>query len=511
MNDTLMLSDLFNVPPFAEHRLQRAELPCDVAEIAVRLSEEPYIFLLDSASVDGRLGRFSFLVLLPRFVLRIDRDEGVARVNVEWPDEPDRSARFLWPNPFDVIRAALGALRGRHFVSPASGTDLPFIGGLIGYLGYELGHFVEDIPETRAGRWTLPDLVLAAGDQVVAVDRVAKKSFLSVIGRGHKPETAREDADQRLTQLRRLLSPVMSKERGEDEDADCSHAEDAGWCESLTQEEYLRAIDQIQRHIAAGDLYQMNLTRRIWRPFSHPPEALYRRLRRANPAPFGAFFRLPEASVLSCSPERFLRADATGRVETRPIKGTAPRGEDPAEDARLVRTLAVSAKDCAEHVMIVDLLRNDLGRVCEFGTVRVPEVMTIEPYATLLQMVSTVVGRLRAGLDVVDLLGATFPGGSMTGAPKVAAMQLIARLEPVVRGVYSGCLGYLDIRGGCDLSIVIRTAVICAGTVHISSGGAIVADSQPHAEFAEASLKARALVQAVEAVLRKDGAPVSVA
>jgi para-aminobenzoate synthetase component 1 len=511
LNDTLMLSDVFKVPPFAEHRLQRVELPSELADIAVALAREPHVFLLDSASVSSRLGRYSFLVIRPRFVLRIGRDQRVARVHIEWPDAPDRSERFLWRDPFEVIRAALEALRGQRFASPSGGTDLPFLGGLIGYLGYEIGHFVEEIPETPAACWDLPDLVLAAADQVVAMDHISQEAYLSVIGRGHEAAAARDDAEARLAELRRLVSTAVSAGRHESEDAACCDAEDTGWSESLTKQEYLRAIGEIQRHIAAGDLYQTNLTRRIWRPFTGSAEALYRRLRQTNPAPFGAFFRWPEASVLSCSPERFLRVDAAGWVETRPIKGTAPRSDDPAEDARLVRALAASAKDCAEHVMIVDLLRNDLGRVCGFGTVRVPEVMTIERYATVLQMVSTVVGRLRAGLDVVDLLGAAFPGGSMTGAPKVAAMQLIARLEPVVRGVYSGCLGYLDVRGGCDLSIVIRTAVICGGVVHISSGGAIVADSQPQAEFAEASLKARALVQAVEVSLRKEGASVSVA
>ncbi|UCG32282.1 MAG: aminodeoxychorismate synthase component I [Phycisphaerales bacterium] len=506
-----MLSDLFEVPPFAEHLFQRAELPCELAEIATGLAHERHVFLLDSAAVDPRLGRYSFLVVRPRFVLRVHRVQGVARVHVEWLDAPERSERFVWRDPFDVIRVALRTMRVERFIPPARGADLPFVGGLIGYLGYELGHFVEEIPETPAGCWDLPDLVLAAADQVVAVDHFAQGAFLSVVGRGHDAAAAHEDAEARLKQLCRLISTAASTTHRESEDSACRDAEDAVWAESLTEQEYLRAVDQIQSHIAAGDLYQMNLTRRIWHPFPGRAEVLYRRLRQTNPAPFGAFFRMPEASVLSCSPERFLRVDADGWVETRPIKGTAPRGGDAAEDARLVRALAGSAKDCAEHVMIVDLLRNDLGRVCEFGTVRVPEVMTIESYATVLQMVSTVVGRLRAGLDVVDLLRAAFPGGSMTGAPKIAAMRLIARLEPVVRGVYSGCLGYLDVRGGCDLSIVIRTAVICGGMVHISSGGAIVADSQPQAEFAEASLKARALVQAVEAALRKSGAPVSVA
>jgi len=232
------------------------------------------------------------------------------------------------------------------------------------------------------------------------------------------------------------------------------------------------------------------------------PFALYCELRELNPAPFAAYLELPEAAILSSSPERFLRLDASGHVESRPIKGTRPRGATPDEDRRLEDELRGSEKDRAENLMIVDLVRNDLGRVCEVGSIEVPELMTVEPYATVHQMVSTVTGALRDDCDGVDLLRASFPPGSMTGAPKLAAMRLIDRLEPVRRGVYSGGLGYLDVRGGLDLSVVIRTLIVKDERAYLHVGGGIVADSDPIAEYHETLDKARALLAALARVVR---------
>jgi anthranilate/para-aminobenzoate synthase component I len=232
---------------------------------------------------------------------------------------------------------------------------------------------------------------------------------------------------------------------------------------------------------------------------SGDPWSLYRRLREVNPAPFASYFELPEVAIASCSPERFLRLEPDRSVESRPIKGTRPRGSGPDEDRSSRARLACSAKDRAENLMIVDLVRNDLGRVCEIGSVDVPELMTIEDYASVFQMVSTVRGRLRADRDAVDLIRATFPPGSMTGAPKIAAMQIIDRLEPMRRGIYSGALGYIDVRGGLDLCVVIRAALVKAGRAYVHAGGGIVADSDPAGEYHETLDKARPLAAALEA------------
>jgi aminodeoxychorismate synthase component I len=262
---------------------------------------------------------------------------------------------------------------------------------------------------------------------------------------------------------------------------------------------HAKAVQRILGHIRAGDLYQANLTHRLAVPSDAAPWRIYTALRRRNPAPFAAFLETDEVAIVGSSPERFVRLHPDGRIESRPIKGTRPRGATAAEDARLAAALAASGKERAENVMIVDLVRNDLGRVCETGSIEVPELCTIESYATVFQMVSTVRGRLRAGLDVVDALRACFPPGSMTGAPKIAALRILARLEPVRRGIYSGALGWLDVRGGAELAVVIRTLLYRPGRAWLHVGGGIVLDSEPAAEWAETIAKARALLDAVAA------------
>jgi para-aminobenzoate synthetase component 1 len=252
----------------------------------------------------------------------------------------------------------------------------------------------------------------------------------------------------------------------------------------------------VREYIVAGDIFQANLSQRFQAPLREPPFDLYRRLRRWNPAPFAAYLGFDRLEIMSASPERFLRLDENRRhVETRPIKGTRPRGLGPMHDAALGRALAESAKDRAENVMIVDLLRNDLSRVCRPGTVRVPELFALEQHPTVHHLVSTVIGELDPAADAVDLLRAAFPGGSITGAPKVRAMEIIAELEPTRRAVYCGSIGYLSVTGAMDTSIVIRTFLALWGQVYFQAGGGIVADSDPELEYRETVDKARALIE----------------
>jgi para-aminobenzoate synthetase component 1 len=268
---------------------------------------------------------------------------------------------------------------------------------------------------------------------------------------------------------------------------------------SFTRRGYLGAVERVREYILAGDIFQANLSQRFEAPLAEPAWAIYRRLRERNPAPFAAFVDFPDATIISASPERFLCVDTAGRVETRPIKGTRPRGTGPEHDAHLGRLLHESEKDQAENLMIVDLMRNDLSRVCRPGTVRVPELFALEHHPTVHHLVSTVVGELAAGQDALTLIRAAFPGGSITGAPKVRAMEIIAELEPSERGVYCGTIGYWSLDGAMDSSIAIRTALARNHRLYFSAGGAIVAESDPAQEYRETMDKAVGLIDALAA------------
>jgi aminodeoxychorismate synthase component I len=447
-------------------------------------------WLLDSALVTPRLGRFSFFGADPYLVLRCwgRRIELECRRPVA-PGLPS-GRRVLEGDPFEVLRELMPT-------PPDAPSDAPpFLGGAVGYLGYELAEQLEDLALCGRDDLGLPDLILLYVDRVVAFDHERGGFTLCGLGMGADARSAEARADSAVDCLEAALrrggthaAPSSARERSVESAPDV----DAGT--------YAKAVDEAKQEIAAGNVYQACLTHRMERRWSRDPWSLYQRLRRINPAPFASYFELPEVALAGSSPERFLQVGPGGWVESRPIKGTRPRGRTPDADAVLRADLAASAKDRAENLMIVDLVRNDLGRVCETGSVSVPELMAIEDYAAVFQMVSTVRGRLRADLDVVDLVRATFPPGSMTGAPKIAAMRILERLETFRRGVYSGAIGYLDVRGGADLSVAIRTIVLRDGRALVHSGGGIVADSNPTDEYRESQDKVAPLLTA----LRDDG------
>jgi len=265
---------------------------------------------------------------------------------------------------------------------------------------------------------------------------------------------------------------------------------------NFTHREYLNAVEKARQYIIAGDIFEVNLSQRFKARLSIAPYELYTRLRSINPAPFAGYLDFDEVQVVSASPERFLHLQGD-RVETRPIKGTRPRGKTPEADKALADELLSSMKDRAENIMIVDLERNDLGRVCRYGTVRVTELAILETFPTVFHLTSTIVGRLKKGRDSIDLLKATFPGGSITGAPKVRAMEIIDELEPTRRSVYTGSIGYLSFNGNIDLNIAIRTFLVKGGIAYFQVGGAVVYDSDPEAEYQETLHKARALIDAL--------------
>jgi aminodeoxychorismate synthase component I len=407
-------------------------------------------------------------------------------------------------DPLGALRRLL-APRPRFDPAPA----LPFLGGAVGWLGYELAERLEPRLRFRApADLGLPELGLLLVDRLVALEHATGRRFACALGFAAAEAEARARADAALGDWCAELRDLEAEAPVEAELPRGAHAaRPRGGAAELSRSaaEHAKAVALLLERIEAGDVYQACLTHRIEQPFAGDPFRLYCSLRARNPAPFAAWLSLPELAICSSSPERFLRLAGDGRVESRPIKGTRPRAAEPRRDRALAGALATSEKDRAENLMIVDLVRNDLGRVCETGSVEVPELRAIESYATVHQMVSTVEGRLRAGCDVVDLLRAAFPPGSMTGAPKLAAMQLLADLEPARRGIYSGALGYFDARGGADLSVVIRTAVVTGGRAFVHAGGGIVADSEPGAEWLESLDKARVVLEAIEAVEAGEG------
>lgn len=442
------------------------ELPyhADSAALFDAVASEPWAVLLDSGQAGGQ-GRWDILAARPYATLVCSG--GITEYR------QDGGVQRGLDDPLDALRAALGA-------GQAAG-DLPFSGGAIGYFAYDLARGWTRLPSLAADAAAWPDMALGFYDWAVLVDHREHRSYLVHAGR-------RPMAGETWRDLVALFRRPQA-ERGQAYFRACGAV-----AASFSQQGYRAAFDRVQAYIRAGDCYQVNLAQRFTCPVEGDPWAAYRALRRINPAPFSAYLSLPWGAVLSASPERFLQVRA-GMVETRPIKGTRRRSPDAREDSLLRQALQVSVKDRAENLMIVDLLRNDLGRVCAPGSVRVPELFQVESFATVHHLVSTVTGRLRAGEDAVTLLRAAFPGGSITGAPKLRAMQIIEELEPHRRGVYCGAIGYLGFDGSMDTNIAIRTLTWQDGVLSFWAGGGIVADSSAPAEYQECLDKAAAVFQ----------------
>jgi len=484
---------LVTIVPVAEDRatplVEELTPAPDPATCCERLDGLPYRIFLDSAATVTRLGRYSFLTADPVDVI-----------------QSKGSNRAL-----DEVRARLEPFR----LAPVTGLP-PFQGGAAGYLAYDWGLTLERLPAPRLDDLALPDVVLGIYDWVLAWDHATSRAWLISTGLPETTESARASrARHRANAVRERLERVARVPAGPKgpalhapahrQSVAPSYLVDGWWDSSFelrssfTRKGYLHAVQRVRDYIFAGDIFQANLSQRFEAPLRESPWDFYARLRTSNAAPFAAFFETPDASVISASPERFLRVDRNGFVETRPIKGTRPRGVGPEHDAALAQALAESAKDRAENLMIVDLMRNDLSRVCAPRTVRVSELFSLERYATVHHLVSTVVGQLEPGHDALHMLRAAFPGGSITGAPKLRAMEIIAELEPSQRSVYCGAMGYYSVTGELDTSIAIRTAVARNGRVYFSAGGGIVADSDPELEYRETIDKARALIDALVA------------
>ena len=457
--------------------------PPDPVAVATALGRLPHGFLLHSGA-GGSRGRWSFF--------------GAEPFDVFGPDRYSE-ALALWRG----FRPAAGG-------APGEPGEPPFKGGLVGCWSYDFGRRLEKVPTLARDDAGWPDVWLAAYDVVGAIDQVENRAWLFSSGQPATGAEGRRRAAERLEEFRARLEASPRTERESRVVAPTSIPPARS---TFSPDAFRAAVESVREHIRRGDIFQANLSQRWTVPCSGPVRdtglALFGALAAHSPAPFATWLDLGDFVVASASPERFL--EVRGRtVETRPIKGTRPRSADPAEDARLAAALRASAKDRAENVMIVDVLRNDLGRVCETGSVIVPELCALESFAQVHHLTSTVRGTLRtgagggahggapgeagsgsgSGADAVDLLHACFPGGSITGAPKIRAMEVIETLEPVRRGLYTGAIGYLDWSGDADWNIAIRTAAVTPGAIRFAAGGGITADSDPDAEFRETLAKA---------------------
>lgn len=435
------------------------------------IAHEPFAMLLDSAAQQHPNSRFDILVMRPAFTLQTQG------LQCALHDTQTDQQTIRQVDPFRWLPELTDQLLPRW---PLDAPALPFTGGWLGYVSYDAGRVLEVLPSHATADIALPDIALGAYLQALVLDKTSGE-LIYVDATGH--------AEQNWPAMANALTLVYRDGYWQQNTASTvGNYQVSHWQSNMDKQQYLEKFEQIQQYLQSGDCYQINLAQRFSAEFSGDAWAAYLTLREANQAPFSAFIQLPQGAVLSISPERFIEVKDR-RIETKPIKGTRPRFVDPAADQASAEQLAASPKDRAENVMIVDLLRNDLGKVSEPGTVKVPALFAIESFPAVHHLVSTITGDLAEGLTAFDALAAAFPGGSITGAPKVRAMQIIEELEPHRRSVYCGAIGYVSLNGHMDTNIAIRTLVIDRNAqpahIHCWAGGGIVADSVGGDEYQE--------------------------
>ena len=475
------------IPVLAE---ARADLYTPLA-VYIKLAIGPYSYLLESVVGGERFGRYSFIGLTcaeriearGRTVRRLLRDARGADVCLERLEDAD---------PLEYARAWLK--RNRAAPPPAA---IRFGGGLAGYFGYETVRHIEPhaLGAEKPDPLGTPDMLLLVSDELAVVDNVMGKLYLVVYADPQQPDALRM-AQERLAHLRGRLAAPLPESLHAVGAAEASPAPVALAC-TFTEAGFLDAVRRTKEYILAGDVMRVQVSQRSSRQFDAPPLALYRALRGLNPSPYMFYFDFGDHHVVGASPEILVRL-AGDVVTLRPIAGTRPRGRTPEEDARAAQELLADPKEIAEHVMLIDLGRNDVGRIAATGSVKVTEKMVVERYSHVMHIVSNVEARIAPGLDAFDVLRASFPAGTVSGAPKVRAMQIIDELEPVKRGLYSGAVGYLGFNGDMDLAIAIRTAVVRERRLHVQAAAGIVADSDPKTEWLETQHKARAILRAAE-------------
>jgi para-aminobenzoate synthetase component 1 len=451
-------------------------------QVFTRLGHRSLVTLLESSKIMPGLSGWSYVT--GPALATLETRGGLTSLN-GYDEESSRGPLVTWRRPFEAISDVLACCTMMKSRSNARPEGLSFAAGLVGHLSYDLARQVERLPEIASKDPALPDLRMHVVDHLLAFEHATSQWYFCTqpLPWG-TPKERTAVWSRTLVQAQRVaITPSTSFT--------------AGPLQSRTGEDvYLGQVERLLDYIAAGDIFQANLSHRLEGTFTGDAFALYQELTRSNPAPFSAYMEAEDFALASVSPERFLKRSGQS-VWAHPIKGTRPRGTDPASDEARREELTHSAKDRAENLMIVDLMRNDLGRVAQVGSIQTENLFRIEAHPSVWQMVSTITAQLRKDASVSDLLKACWPPGSMTGAPKVRAMELIEELEPVRRGPYAGALGYLDISGDLDLSVVIRTAIVADQRVMVQVGGAVVADSDPASELAETYAKGKILLAAL--------------
>ncbi|MCY0388257.1 anthranilate synthase component I [Robbsia sp. Bb-Pol-6] len=481
----------YNRIPLIAEALADLETPLSLyLKLAQRERNGTNSFLLESVVGGERFGRYSFIGLPARTLVRTRRDADGIRTEVVRDGEVVETSHA---NPLDFI----AEFQARYRVAPRAGLPR-FSGGLAGYFGYDAVRFIEKkLAHTApvSDPLDMPDIQLLLTEEVAVIDNLAGKLYLIVHADPAAPE-AYSRARQRLRELRdRLHQPVQTPVT--------SSSVRTETYREFARDDYLIAVRRAKEEIEAGELMQVQVGQRLVKPFRDSPLSLYRALRSVNPSPYMYFYNFGDFHVVGSSPEILVRQEPRGdeRIVTiRPLAGTRPRGATPETDAALATELLADPKEIAEHVMLIDLARNDVGRIAKTGTVHVVDKMQIEKYSHVQHIVSAVEGTLKSGLSNLDILRATFPAGTLSGAPKVRAMEMIDELEPVKRGLYGGAVGYLSFTGDMDLAIAIRTGIIKSGNLYVQAAAGIVADSVPEAEWQETENKARAVLRAAERV-----------
>jgi len=465
-------------------KVVRADMLTPVSAFLAIAADEPEAFLLESVEGGEKIGRYTFLGVRPHRKLTARGSE--IRV------QTGRRTEIHSGGVFETVKALLR----EHRAAPVPGLP-PFTSGAVGFFSYDAVRQLEKIGDRAKDDLDLPDCVLMFFDRLLAFDHLRHQIHIIAAAdvRAESPRKAYDRAVADIAKIERKLAagprgvPWVPKRRGKAAKLKI-HA-------STTPANFQNAVNKAKEYIAAGDIFQVVLSRRVDFEPEVPPFDLYRALRTVNPSPYMYFLKTGDLHILGSSPEMLVRV--TGRkLEYRPIAGTHPRGRDEAEDQSLARAMSSDEKERAEHVMLVDLGRNDIGRVSEYGTVRVSDLMHVERYSHVMHLVSNIEGKLREGLDALDAFAACFPAGTLSGAPKVRAMQIIEELEPIRRGTYGGSILYADFAGNLDSCIAIRTMLLKNKRAYLQAGAGIVADSNPQKEFEESVNKSQALLRAVE-------------